>query len=152
MFLNGVAVHSNLEDVLALSRCVETAVIGHLCSHSVADQARFSYWRNQREKEVDLILEMDDTIIPFEVKYQSQEVQTRDIHGLIDLCNQKPSIRHGYIITKDPRDIGRMQEKSQQKTYMKIPACFFAIGLEPQNLYKKISWCDVCFCEVFLVF
>ena len=128
---------SILEDARALSQCVETAIIGHLWSHFSSHQARFSYWRNQKEKEVDLIVEMGETIIPFAVKYQSQKVQSRDIPGLIDLCSHKPSILHGYIITKDPHDIGLLQEKSLQKTYMKIPACLFCYWLGASEFMQK---------------
>jgi predicted AAA+ superfamily ATPase len=118
-----------LEDAHALSQCVETAIVGHLWSHCSANQARFSYWRNQKEKEVDLIVEMGGEIIPFEVKYQSQEVQMRDVSGLVDLCAQKPSIQYGYIITKAPQDIGPLQEKSLSKKIMKIPAALFCYWL-----------------------
>lgn len=120
---------SIFEDPKALSQCVETTVIGHLWSHSSSSQARFSYWRNQKEKEVDLIIEMGSSVVPFEIKYQSQEVQLRDIPGLIDLCSQKLSILQGYIITKNPNDIGFIQEKSSQKIYIKIPACLFCYWL-----------------------
>ena len=41
-----------LEDTKALSQCVETTVIGHLWSHCSSNQARFSYWRNQKEQEI----------------------------------------------------------------------------------------------------
>lgn len=113
-----------LENPKALSQCVETSIIGHLWAHSSFNQARFSYWRNQKEKEVDLVVETENSLIPFEVKYQSQIVQARDVQGLIDLCNQKPSILHGYIITKDPHDIGLLQN-----IYMKIPAALFCYWL-----------------------
>jgi predicted AAA+ superfamily ATPase len=121
-----------LEDAHALSQCVETAVIGHLWSHCASAQARFSYWRNQKEKEVDLIVEMGERIIPFEVKYQSQTVQVRDVPGLIDLCNQKTSIPHGYIITKAPQDMGPLQEK-----YMRIPASLFCYWLGAAEFVQK---------------
>lgn len=128
---------SILEDVKSLSQCVETAIIGHLWSHSAFNQARFSYWRNQKEKEVDLLVEMGELIVPFEVKYQSQEVQARDIPGLIDLCNQKPSILHGYIITKDPKDIGLLKDQSLRKTCMKIPACLFCYWIGASEFVQK---------------
>lgn len=128
---------SILEDSQALSQCVETAVTGHLWSHSSSNQAKFSYWRNQKEKEVDLILEIDSTIIPFEVKYRSQEVQLKDIAGLIDLIKHKPSISSGYIITKDPYDIGLLKDESQQKYYMKIPASLFCYWLGASEFIQK---------------
>ena len=46
-----------LEDAHALSTCVETTVMAHLSVHSNINQAQFSYWRNSREKEVDMIVE-----------------------------------------------------------------------------------------------
>jgi predicted AAA+ superfamily ATPase len=128
---------SILEDVKALSQCVETAIIGHLWSHSACNQARFSYWRNQKEKEVDLLVEMGEVIVPFQVKYQSQEVEARDIPGLIDLCNQKPSILHGYIITKDPKDIGLLKDTSSEKRCMKIPACLFCYWIGASEFVQK---------------
>jgi predicted AAA+ superfamily ATPase len=126
-----------LEDARALSQCVETAVIGHLWSHCISAQGRFSYWRNQKEKEVDVIVEMGELIIPFEIKYQSQTVQVRDVPGLIDLCTQKTSISHGYIITKMPQDIGPLQEKSLSKKYMRIPAPLFCYWLGASEFTQK---------------
>lgn len=113
-----------LEDALTLSQCVETATLGHLRSSCAFHQAHFSYWRNPKDKEVDLVVEIQQSILPFEVKYKSQAVSIKDVVGLIDLCNQKPSIRHGYIITKNPHDIGPLQEK-----YMRIPAALFCYWL-----------------------
>lgn len=125
-----------LEDAHALSECVETAVIGHFWSHCSSHQARFSYWRNQKEKEVDFMIEIGDSIIPFEIKYQSQMVQMRDVPGLADLCNQKPSIQYGYIITKAPEDIGPLQGK-----YMKIPAALFCYWLGAAEFtQKQVLW------------
>lgn len=121
-----------LEDAQALSTCVETAIIGHLWSHCASTTARFSYWRNQKEKEVDFVVEISDAIIPFEVKYQSQTVGARDVSGLIDLCNQKPSIQHGFIITKAPQDIGPLQ-----KNIMRIPASLFCYWLGASAFIQK---------------
>jgi predicted AAA+ superfamily ATPase len=121
-----------LENASALGQCVETAVIGHLWAHCASNQARFSYWRNQKEKEVDLVVEMGEAIIPFEVKYQSQITQMRDVQGLADLCSQKPSIKRGYIITKESKDIGPLQEK-----YMRIPASLFCYWLGAAEFMQK---------------
>lgn len=126
-----------LEDSTALSNCVETAIIGHLWSHCAFNQARFSYWRNKKEKEVDLMVEIGETLTPFEVKYQSQNVQVRDVPGLIDLCNQKSSIQHSYILTKSPQDIGPLQDPSSHKKHMKIPASLFCYWLGASEFEQK---------------
>lgn len=120
------------EDPKALSQCVETAIIGHLWSHCASNQARFSYWRNQKEKEVDLVVETDDAIIPFEVKYQSQIVQLGDISGLIDLCSKKSTLQYGYVITKAPQDIGPLQNN-----IMRIPAALFCYWLGAAEFVQK---------------
>lgn len=128
---------SILEDTYALSQCVEAAIMGHLGSHCSSHQARFSYWRNQKEKEVDLVVEMGEMIIPFEVKYQSQIVQARDLSGLIDLCHQKTAIHKGYVITKTPQDIGPLKENSLEKKYMRIPASLFCYWLGAAEFVQK---------------
>src|SRR5262249_36242268 len=115
---------SVLEDAKALSVCVETAVIAHISVLSNTNQARFSYWRNSKEREVDLLVETGAELVPFEVKYQSQPIQTRDISGLIDLCHQKHSIEFGYVLTKDPKDIGPIEKK-----LMRIPTSIFCYWL-----------------------
>ncbi len=124
-----------LEDPLALSVCVETAVMSHLSAHSYGNHAQFSYWRNHREKEVDLIVEIGEQLIPFEIKYQSQIVQSRDIPGLIDLCNQKPNIRHGYVLTKASQDIGPVEQYTQK--LMRIPAPIFCYWLGESEISQR---------------
>lgn len=127
-----------LEDAHALSQCVETAVIGHLWSHCASNQARFNYWRNHKDKEVDLIVEIGtENHIPFEVKYQSQIVQSRDVAGLIDLCGQKSSIQHGYVLTKAPQDIGLLEQKSMPKKCMRIPTSLFCYWLGAAEFMQK---------------
>jgi predicted AAA+ superfamily ATPase len=118
-----------LENPNALSQCVETAIMGHLWAHCHASQARFSYWRSPKDKEVDLIVEMDGIIAPFEVKYQSQHIQKRNVPGLIELVNQKPAINCGFIVTKSPDDFGLLEDPSQGKKILKIPACLFCYWL-----------------------
>lgn len=126
-----------LKNAHELSQCVETAVIGHLRSHCLSNHARFSYWRNQKEKEVDLVVEIGQKIIPFEIKYQSQIIKPRDVPGLIALCNLKKNIKNGYIITKTPEDIGLLKEKSLKKNIIKIPASLFCYWLGASEFIQK---------------
>jgi hypothetical protein len=121
-----------LEDADALGRSVETAVTGNLWSHCSSNHARFSYWRNHREKEIDLIVEMGDRMIPFEVKYQTQLVQQRDLVGLFELCGERASIQYGCVITKNSQDFGPLQEK-----IMRIPAPLFCYWLGAAEFVQK---------------
>ena len=67
-----------------------------------------------------------------EIKYRSQTTQMRDVPGLIDLCHQKPSIHHSYIITKTSQDLGPLQEN-----VMKIPAALFCYWLGEAEFLQK---------------
>lgn len=120
-----------LENPLTLGQCVETAVMGHLWSHCRTNQARFSYWRSPKEeKEVDLVVELDGTIVPLEVKYHAQGVQARDVTGLIQLMKKKESITRGYIASKAPTDLGRLKiDFEGEKSLLKIPACLLCFYL-----------------------
>lgn len=126
-----------IEDAHALSTCVETTVIAHLSSHSNINQARFSYWRSSKEKEVDFVIELEGQILPFEVKYQSQPVQRDHVSGLIDLCREKPSISYGYVLTKLPNDIGPLLEKNDSTPLMRIPASIFCYWLGESEIHQK---------------
>lgn len=126
-----------IEDATALGTCVETAVIAHLSSHSNINQARFSYWRSTKDKEVDFVMEIEGKILPFEIKYQSQPVQRDDVPGLIDLCRTKPSISHGYVLTKLPSDTGPLMEKNDSTPLMRIPASLFCYWLGESEIHQK---------------
>jgi predicted AAA+ superfamily ATPase len=128
-----------LEDSKALGTCVETAIMAHLMNHSQMYQIRLSYWRNSKEKEVDFVLEREGEILPFEVKYQSQSPQSRDVLGLLDLCNQKSSVKVGYVITKNPQDSGPLECNTPgcAKSIMRIPAALFCYWLGESVLLER---------------
>jgi len=113
-----------LEDTTALGHSAETAVFNHLLTHSSTAHARYSYWLSQKHKELDLILEREGHLIPFEVKYQSQKTSMHDIHGLIDFCRQKPGIKYAYVLTKEANDIGPLSIDISTKI-MRCPASLF---------------------------
>ncbi|HLB52784.1 MAG TPA: ATP-binding protein [Chlamydiales bacterium] len=121
-----------LENADALGKCVETAVMSNLWSHCASNHARFSYWRNPKEKEIDLIVEMGEKLTPIEVKYQSQPVQQRALIGLLEFCKERLSTQHGYVITKNSQDIGPLQEK-----IMRIPASLFCYWLGAAEFVQK---------------
>lgn len=126
-----------IEDAHALGICVETAIMAHLSAHSNTNQARFSYWRSSKEKEVDLVIEIEGQILPFEVKYQSQPVERDTISGLIELCREKSSIQRGYVLTKLPRDIGPLMHKNGMAPLMRIPASIFCYWLGESEIRQK---------------
>lgn len=96
-----------LEDAAALGIATETAVFKHLFTRYYAQSVRFSYWRGKRDLEVDLLAEVGEEIIPFEVKYRAQHTGARELKGLIELCQAK-RIARGYVVTKSLDDFGPM--------------------------------------------
>lgn len=102
VMLKGKAI---LEDPAALGVATETAVFKHLFARYYAQALRFSYWRGKKDREVDLIAEVDGQIIPFEVKYRAQHTGARELKGLIELIEQK-NVSRAYVVTKSLDDFG----------------------------------------------
>ena len=128
-----------LEDPKALGASVETAVFSHLKAHSATNHARFSYWKDSKNKELDLIIEISEKLLPIEVKYQSQLITSEDVQGLINFCRQKDTIKYGYVLTKIPHDIGLLEtnERLSSTQIMRIPASIFCYWLGESEILRK---------------
>ncbi|OGB35389.1 MAG: ATPase [Burkholderiales bacterium RIFCSPLOWO2_12_FULL_61_40] len=127
---------SILEDPGALGVATETAVFKHLFARYYAQNVRFTYWRGKKDREVDLVAEVDGQIIPFEVKYRAQHTGARELKGLVELCELK-KITRGYVVTKSLDDFGLMtgmpQSGETATQIMRIPApllCYWMGGSE----------------------
>jgi predicted AAA+ superfamily ATPase len=126
VMLKGKAI---LEDAAALGVATETAVFKHLFARYYAQNVRFTYWRGKKDREVDLVAEVNGEVIPFEVKYRAQHTGARELKGLIELCEQK-RISRGYVVTKSLDDFGVMTSLPQRASesdraptqIMRIPA------------------------------
>ncbi|HAU0987466.1 TPA: DUF4143 domain-containing protein, partial [Legionella pneumophila] len=113
---------SILDDPESLGIATETAVFKHLFARYYSQNVRFSYWRGTKDHEVDVVAQIGDQIIPFEVKYRSQHTNAKALKGLLELCKKK-SIAHGYVVTKSLDDFGIMKALPEIKTnIMQIPA------------------------------
>lgn len=113
---------SILDDPESLGVATETAVFKHLFARYYSQNVRFSYWRGTKDHEVDVVAQIGDQIIPFEVKYRSQHTNAKALKGLLELCKKK-SIAHGYVVTKSLDDFGIMKNLPEITTnIMQIPA------------------------------
>lgn len=113
---------SILDNTAALGVATETAVFKHLFARYYPQDVRFSYWRGEKNREVDLVAEIGDRVIPFEVKYRAQHTGARELKGLLELC-QKKSVAHAYVITKSLDDFGLLDNTNLPCTkIMRIPA------------------------------
>jgi predicted AAA+ superfamily ATPase len=116
---------------------VETAFFKHVFTRFYADAPRFSYWKDaKRGEEVDLVAELPDRTVPFEVKYQDAEITSAKLKGM-RLFLEKHKIEHGYVISRRWDDFrvlevtsairGKESEKlSARVTLIPAPlACFW---------------------------
>ena len=91
-----------------------------------------------QKKEIDLIIELDGKILPIKIKYQAQDVQARDVPGLIELIQKKESILQGYIATKIPNDLGYIKiDPQREKVILKIPACLLCFYLGQAEFHQR---------------
>lgn len=109
-----------LNDSTALGFLIETCVFKHLFARYYASNIRFTYWRDKKGKEVDLVAETKGEIIPFEIKYRQQHTESKDLEGLIEFCRGK-NINRAYVVTKSLDDFGLMKN-TPDSTLLKIPA------------------------------
>lgn len=94
---------SLLEDASALGIAAETAFFKHVFARYYAQSVGFFYWRGKRDREVDIVAEVEGRLIPFEVKYRAQNTGAGDLKGLVEFCEARKTDR-GYVITKDIQD------------------------------------------------
>lgn len=126
-----------LEDSKALGMSVETVVFSHLKAHNATHHARFFYWKDPKNKELDLVIEVSGGLIPLEVKYESQLVTAKDVQGLINFCKEKKTIPFGYVLTKTAQDVGFLKNSKLPATQiMRIPAAIFCYWLDESEIAK----------------
>ena len=114
-----------------LGKCVESTIFKHLTQRNYNQSIHFNYWKNHKKQEVDFIASVNNSCIPFEVKYRENHTEKRDFPGLVDFFKQK-SPPHGYIITKNASDIGRVS----WGPIMKIPAHLFCWWMGEHELHE----------------
>ncbi len=125
-----------LDDPSALGVAAESCVLKHLFARYYQNQARFTYWRGKKDREVDLIAEISGQTIPFEVKYRSANVSGNDIKGLIEFCEMKNTDR-AYIVTKSLDDFGRMKDFKGKTSVIRIPATLLCYWMGEMELRQQ---------------
>lgn len=119
VFLKGKGI---LDNPIALGVATETAVFKHLFVHYYSSNVRLSYWHGVKDREVDLVAEINNQIIPFEIKYRAHNTGQRELKGLLELCKEK-CIKQAYVITKSIQDFGLLDSLSNSGTQiMCLPA------------------------------
>jgi predicted AAA+ superfamily ATPase len=127
---------SVLEDTQALGVAAEASVLKHLFSRYYSQNVNFSYWLEKNKCEVDLVAELANQLIPFEVKYRNQHTALQDLKGICRFCELKKADR-GYVVTKSLDDFGIMHhDKENEYSLLKIPAallCYWMGEMEVKH-------------------
>jgi hypothetical protein len=125
-----------------LGAAVETAFFKHVFTRYYRATPTFSYWHNKRGRqsyEVDLIADLGDRTVPFEVKYQDARVTGKRLKGL-RLFLEERGIAHGYVITQRWDDFGVMpaisartgaEKTTLDAAILSIPAPLACFWLSP---------------------
>ena len=129
---------SVLDDPDALGVAAEAATLKHLFARYYRNNVRFSYWRDKKG-EIDLIAEIEEHTIPFEVKYRSQNTDRRHLKSLITFCQEK-ELKRGYVVTKSLEDFGLLPQDEDVKTpIMQIPATLLCYWMGEMELRHHLD-------------
>jgi predicted AAA+ superfamily ATPase len=129
VLLRGVGL---LNDPIRLGQTVECAFFKHVFTHYYAASMNFCYWRVKDGREVDIVAEVGDKLIPFEVKYTQSPIEPHDLAGLRDLWKAK-QVSRSYLITRNLSDLGPIGPSSSDEafrsTVMRVPALLACLWL-----------------------
>ena len=125
-----------LEDPAALGIAVETTILSHLSAHSFPEGTRFSYWKDSKNKEQDLVIESCGELFALEVKYRSQKTTLAEVSALERFCDQK-NLSIGYVITKNSSDIGNIPNTRGNAKILRIPAALFCYWIGESEIMQK---------------
>lgn len=113
-----------LEDADGLARAVETAFFKHVFTRYYAQSVGFSYWRGKKDREVDIIADVEGNLVPFEVKYRAPgHTGLGDLKGMVEFCAEH-GIERGYVVTRELSDfkVQTVPGKKAATRLLNIPA------------------------------
>lgn len=110
---------SLLEDETLLGCAVETACFRHLFGRYYQEAIAFSYWRDRKGHEIDVVAEVRGRPVPFEIKYRPRA--NIDLRTFREFAREKRPER-AYLITRDPMDFGCVPLADSGTQLVRIPA------------------------------
>ncbi|MCC7180417.1 MAG: ATP-binding protein [Acidobacteria bacterium] len=127
---------SLLEDDIGLGRAVETAFFKHVLTRYYARSIGFSYWRGKGDREVDIIADLGNRRVPFEVNYRGpNHTRPADLKGLAEFCADH-KVDVAYVITRELTDFRVMPLGAHGATAraLKVPAALACYWLGRSEL------------------
>jgi hypothetical protein len=123
-----------LEDADGLARAVETAIFKHIVTRYYSQNVSFSYWRGTKDREVDIIANLEGQLVPFEVKHRGPgHTGLADLKGLVEFCSTQ-QIPRGYVITRELADFKTQAVPGADTRLLNIPAALACYWLGRSEL------------------
>jgi hypothetical protein len=112
------------EEVLAsqeeMGGIIETSVLRHLKSYYYRDTPQLGYWRDQQDREVDILVKSPAYHIAVEVKYRAQP-RIKEDSGLSRYCQQE-KVTLSYVVTRHDEDFSSGVVPGTRTPCLRIPA------------------------------
>ena len=119
-----------------LGVAAETAVLKHLFARYYEKNIQFSYWRDRKDREVDLVADLEGQVIPFEVKYRQQIDLAKQLVGYKKFLEGR-KVQRGYIVTRMFEDFGITS--GMPVPTLKIPAALLCYWLGQNEIKPTLS-------------
>lgn len=125
---------SLLEDRDGLARAVETAFFKHVVTRYYSQAVSFSYWRGTKDREVDIIANLEGRAVPFEVKYRGTgHTGLADLKGMVEFCAAQ-RVELAYVITRELADFKVQAVPGTSTRLLNIPAALACYWLGKSEL------------------
>jgi uncharacterized protein len=109
-----------LEDSASLGRAVATAFFKHVFTRYYQQSVGFSYWKGKKDHEADIVADLGEQLVPFEVKYRNSHTGMGELKGLREFCATR-KVQKAYVITREASDFEVLRDESGSE-FLKIPA------------------------------
>lgn len=130
---------SLLEDADGLARAVETAFFKHVVTRYYSQAVSFSYWRGTKDREVDIIANLEGRAVPFEVKYRGPgHTGMADLKGMVEFCAAQ-QVELGYVITRELADFKVQAVPGANTRLLNIPAALACYWLGKTELAAQTA-------------
>ena len=128
----------------AAGELVESAVFHHLWNNALEARVWLSYWRDRRGNEVDFVAMLPGyEYVPVDVRYRKR-TQGRQALRELERMHADKKFSRGYVVTKEPMDIGEVELFPGMKDgpkILKIPAPVFCLlQSKPGTSRMKLPW------------
>lgn len=99
--INSITLYGNeiFTNETKLGGIVETMVFNHCFIYAKENYGKVFYWRDKQKNEVDIVLSLQNKVLPIEVKFKDK-IKKEDVRGILHFL-KKFKIKQGIVVTKN---------------------------------------------------